>query len=587
MMIIRNSHGLFFIACFLVISKGYAQFRFGRIRLPIRRPNRIRNKKQNTVKTYQQNEIADTPPEFLSMSGFRNVLSSELDNDFYQRTDGNFMSAQRIKATNREGNKKTNMKLMTENEINSIWSSAMDLEWERASQEEKLRGTKRPSTRPGSRLERTGRTSFLLCYMDNSGISGYERKQQIKAEADRMNRSIELYESPVYNNEDGMCIYATMTASTARKISRTKNGVKVQPLASVLKIRRNSGLSEDDTTPVDSMNLQNIESTDTTSIMVEISPGFINTEQDAIVLSSDFVARIQDDLEADMMNQGRRSLTYRSFLWTAGLVDSDDDIEDFISSSGAARHLSEVNHDGALMWRSLLNGASDPSLGCIDAIEEASVSVEIPSPARNTFKLEFQFVGSLSRECFAAYMAGFATQPEICSVEKLTPFRLFNNYAQWILQSNVVDSLPWYDVGLTGLNQVVAVSDSGLDTDNCYFWDSTSGELKDGTVQSSRRKVVQYVSSFADDGAQYHDHGTHVAGTVAGKKSIDGSTESIGFADGVARDAKISFLDIGVGSGESSQSLTSFLSYHTRILKSLFFIFQRLLLCSWQCILFT
>ena len=29
------------------------------------------------------------------------------------------------------------------------------------------------------------------------------------------------------------------------------------------------------------------------------------------------------------------------------------------------------------------------------------------------------------------------------------------------------------------------VSDSGLDTDNCYFWDSSPGELKDGVSKDN------------------------------------------------------------------------------------------------------
>lgn len=92
------------------------------------------------------------------------------------------------------------------------------------------------------------------------------------------------------------------------------------------------------------------------------------------------------------------------------------------------------------------------------------------------------------------------------------------------------------------------VSDSGLDTDNCYFWDSSPGELKDGTVQSTRRKVVQY-QPHSDAGAEYHDHGTHVVGTVLGKRSSNGvDTDDVGMVDGVARDAKVAFFDIGAGS---------------------------------------
>lgn len=60
----------------------------------------------------------------------------------------------------------------------------------------------------------------------------------------------------------------------------------------------------------------------------------------------------------------------------------------------------------------------------------------------------------------------------------------------------------------------------------------------------SRRKVVQYVD-FVNSGEAVDGHGTHVAGTIAGHKSIDGITDSVGFADGIAKDAKLCFFDIG------------------------------------------
>ena len=41
-------------------------------------------------------------------------------------------------------------------------------------------------------------------------------------------------------------------------------------------------------------------------------------------------------------------------------------------------------------------------------------------------------------------------------------------------------------------------------------------------------------------------HGTHCSGTVLGRRAIDGRTESRGVADGVAYDAKIAFIDVGL-----------------------------------------
>lgn len=60
----------------------------------------------------------------------------------------------------------------------------------------------------------------------------------------------------------------------------------------------------------------------------------------------------------------------------------------------------------------------------------------------------------------------------------------------------------------------------------------------------SRRKVIQYVD-YVNAGEVVNGHGTHVCGTVAGRKSEDGVMNSNGFVDGVAKDAKLAFFDVG------------------------------------------
>jgi len=151
----------------------------------------------------------------------------------------------------------------------------------------------------------------------------------------------------------------------------------------------------------------------------------------------------------------------------------------------------------------------------------------------------------VSQTCLKAIIGAFADDNRVCWVEPWNKVSLLNDRAQWIVQSGTEDYKPWYDLELRGKGQVVAVSDTGLHTDSCYFFDSTGTVAKErvnAPVDMTKRKIVQYVAhadSFDDSG-----HGTHVAGTIVGNR-LNSDGDEIGSANGIAQDAKISFFDMG------------------------------------------
>ena len=131
--------------------------------------------------------------------------------------------------------------------------------------------------------------------------------------------------------------------------------------------------------------------------------------------------------------------------------------------------------------------------------------------------------------------------------QKTTRSVPLNAFASMALQGGTISNeTPLWDLGLTGLDQLIQVPDTGVDDASCWLRETcSSATLIDddsvrceltGSFNSERqisrstysnpvtdlslRKVVQYVSYPAPTGTYAYDsasgHGTHVAGTVAG-----------------------------------------------------------------------
>lgn len=149
------------------------------------------------------------------------------------------------------------------------------------------------------------------------------------------------------------------------------------------------------------------------------------------------------------------------------------------------------------------------------------------------------------------------------NLEMILPHRrmtLHNNDGIWVHQSFNQGQTTVFDHGINGIGQIAAVSDSGLDEDECYFYDTSNGYSPmnssppfTGTAPDmSARKVILYLNMGGDGRGDADSlgpaHGTHTAGSVCGDNYANPATpQSPGHdnGDGMAPGAKLVEQDLG------------------------------------------
>jgi hypothetical protein len=136
---------------------------------------------------------------------------------------------------------------------------------------------------------------------------------------------------------------------------------------------------------------------------------------------------------------------------------------------------------------------------------------------------------------------------------------LLNDTTVWVGQSGLSGGMttPIFTQGIFGQGQTVGIIDTGIDADACFFRDTARGlpptnACNGGTVvDTNQRKIVavDFLASSECSGGiastewDNQNHGTHVAGTVAGDNFAHLLTHDT--ADGMAPGAKLVIQDAG------------------------------------------
>ena len=146
----------------------------------------------------------------------------------------------------------------------------------------------------------------------------------------------------------------------------------------------------------------------------------------------------------------------------------------------------------------------------------------------------------------------------------------FNNNDQWVCQQGYRSTAPpdtsltyrpiWRR-GIRGQGQIVGNSDSGINFNVGTPPNNGHQNFRDPAVTitaagdyPTHRKVVAYkmfsTALFGDHSGTGSYHGSHVNGTIAGNDTITNGTGP-DMRDGIAKDARINFTDVGTTAGIS------------------------------------
>jgi len=435
-------------------------------------------------------------------------------------------------------------------------------------------------------LKRDEQSPFIVCHDGNmSGRSRSIDALNFFSKAEAITTISQDYENKIlYNTKKLTCLYVMALPSKLVNLSTYKTdndiAIVVQPVVSEMKaayglaaILKNSESFSDWWGGSDDRSDNKTNATDEFVTEPSNNATAPNLRSRRTSLASIFLekpVRFQASLCSKLPKTGAG---FDSFL-----ENVRDEIKTYIETALQNTELGAVNVGDVVSvgiggLEKLVNVSPDK---CADWLLSPSVGIELTGDGSD---LEFILPRPSLRSvfngthtdtdwvapCVAIGVIALLNRNEVCSLSLRGDPKVDNLQARWITQGRDNSILygnrimgtgnsPFYNVDLKGTNQIVAVSDTGLDLNSCYFSDGEHTVVPhktDAVSSTANRKVVQYVA-FNDDKDTLNGHGTHVCGSIVGKVDPNASiiAKTLGFSahgyqNGIAEDAQLSFFDLG------------------------------------------
>jgi hypothetical protein len=193
----------------------------------------------------------------------------------------------------------------------------------------------------------------------------------------------------------------------------------------------------------------------------------------------------------------------------------------------------------------LRSGRGEFTVLLFDDGSVASVTAEVSFLGGRTWDASDNGINKILRlELDRTRMEQLAAHPDVQWIEPSAHFEIGNASAQWVDQTNVTNDRKVWTNGITGVGQVVMVGDSGIRPTHQQFVDASVPITTYGDYPT-HRKIIAYQRGAQHNNVAFADllsgHGSHTDGTIAGNDDGIGTSSN----DGLAKDAKIYFLDCG------------------------------------------
>jgi subtilisin family serine protease len=159
------------------------------------------------------------------------------------------------------------------------------------------------------------------------------------------------------------------------------------------------------------------------------------------------------------------------------------------------------------------------------------------------------FGTTITAELDGADIATVACLNQVYWMQEWSEGSVCNNTSQWVMQGGQQASSPpdtstaarpvWRN-GVRGQGVILSTTDTGLNTGHNMFRDPDMAITPPG-IWPDHRKVVAFKLYQGANAGESQYHGSHVNGSVAGNDSVTGGSS---YYDGMAKDARIYFMDL-------------------------------------------